>query len=123
MQNSPVEIAREKLQKLSDTELTDMVNDIAKTIVVRTYNEYGSSDDRRDSEQNEYVVIRCVAYSAIYTFTHDVKSDVQTIVDMAEITLMKLTEAFPQFSVWGVQHCNCYDTIYKPLMKLFGVWG
>ena len=123
MQTNPVEIARTKLQRLSDTELTDIVNDIAKTIVVRTYREYGSSDDHRYSDPSEYTAIRCVAYSAVYTFTHDVKSDVQTIVDMAEITLMKLTETLPQFNVWNEQHCNCYDTIYKPLMKLFGVWG
>ena len=118
-----VQRARERLQSLSDTQIFDIVEDIASTITVRTYNEHGSEDISMPSTKNEHDLIRIVAYSAIYTFTHNVKSDVQTILDMAEITLMKMVEELPQFNNYDKKHCNCYCTIYQPLVRLFGIWG
>ena len=115
--------ARNRFSHMSDMQLFDIIDEIAKTITVRTYNEHGSSDDSRESSKEEYLIIRNIAYSAIRTLSFDYKSDVNSIVEMAENTLITFMNGLPQFSDWGVAHCNSYDTIYKPLLRLFGVWG
>ena len=118
-----IDTARQRLRGLSDIQLWDEIDNIAKTIVVRTYNEYGSVDTARESTKEEYDIIRKIVHSAVFTFKSDDRFNSQTIVNMAENTLIDFMDDLPQFENWHVEKCNCYLTIYNPLLKLFGMWG
>ena len=100
-------------------EIDDIIDQICKTVVIRNYTDGCSFDEERGSTKHEYDILRPIIYSAIYTFTHDKRADVQTIVDMAEIVAMKFLHKGSVYS----EHINCYDTVYCPLQRLFGVWG
>lgn len=105
-----------------DYKLDALLDDMCKEVVVRSYTDGCSSDDRRDSTDSERKLLRQIFYSAIYTFTHDKRADVQTIVDMSEIIAMKLLNDENAY-IGDNSHINCYDTVYSSLQRLFGVWG
>ena len=106
--------------------LIEKACDVAKTVVVRDYNDHGSVDYERASTDEEFVIIRSVIYGALYTFTHtispnDITTDkIQVILDTAEVTAMKLFETVPKDT--DTSHINCYDTIYNSLKKIIGVY-
>ena len=120
-----IEVQREIINDfIIRDEVGNLLYDLCHEVVVREYDNGNSRDIRKIATDEEYRMLRGVMYGAMYTFTHNRNADVQTIVDMAEITAMKLLETIqPYNNPLTETHINCYDTVYSPLMKLFGVWG
>ena len=97
---------REFAEKYNEKQLREIARDIAGLIVIRSYDEHGSRDDRRETTEVEKTVIKNIAYGAMLAYGYR-NGDLEGILDMAEFTLKQ----------W-IPEANAYDTIYTPLRNV-----
>lgn len=95
--------------KYSEAQLKEIARDIAGSIVIRSYDEHGSRDDRRETTEVEKTVIKNIAYGAMLAYAHCGSLD--GILNMAEFTLKQ----------W-IPTANTYDSIYTPLRNVTETW-
>lgn len=101
----------------TESELKAMAQEMASTIVIRTYHGGNSKDTRRTPTPSESEAIYKVAISALLglNWGEDVRSSrlaEQAIIDTAEF-------AINQF----IDNVNGYDTIYIPLKRIVKNWS
>lgn len=101
---------REFAEKYNEAQLREIARDIAGSIVIRSYDEYGSRDDRRETTEVEKTVIKNISYGAMLAYGYR-NGDLDSILNMAEFTLMQ----------W-LPEANTYDSIYIPLRKVTETW-
>ena len=100
----------------TESELREIAESIAQTIVIRTYENGNSRDDRRPTTGQERITLRDIAFGALLglnwgeTFRRE-KICADAIIEAAEFTLMQF--------IPGV---NGYDSIYLPLHKAIKEW-
>lgn len=97
-------------QRYNDIELKEIAKDISNSIVIRTYINGNSSDNRRETTKTEKEIIQNIAYGAMLAYRFS-KTDLDGILDMAEFTLKQF-----------IPEANAYDTIYIPLRKVTETW-
>ncbi len=97
-------------QRYNDIELKEIAKDISNSIVIRTYINGSSSDNRRATTKTEKELIQNIAYGAMLAYRFR-KTDLDGILDMAEFTLKQF-----------IPEANAYDTIYIPLRKVTETW-
>lgn len=114
-------MSHKEFQKMATNEfLEEKANEIASTIVIRSYDEHGNShDDRRESTEEERKVLKALAEAAMLAYRsdgiyHNVKQEdcCDSIISAIEYACIGL---LPQ--------ANCYDSIYTPLQKTMGKWS
>ena len=94
----------------TEAELRAYASEQSKTIIIRTYTDGSSSDDARESTEQEQAIIYSVIYGALLSVNSG--RELQTAKDTAEyIALIQ----FQQINVTA----NCYDTIYNRIGDYF----
>lgn len=106
----------EKRKPKAESELKEIAQNIASTIMIRTYENGNSKDTRRKPTKAESDKIYKVAFGALLglNWGENVRSSklaAQSIIDTAEFMI-------GQF----LPNCNGYDTIYIPLQNVIKHW-
>lgn len=102
--------AREFAEKYTAEELKEISNDIAKTIVIRSYKNGSSSDDQREATLPEREILSKLIYAAFVAYGYRSKENggsLDAVLDMAEF-------ACHQF----LPEANAYDSLYTPVKRL-----
>ena len=92
--------------RTTEQELKEYANRRAESIVVRTYNEHGSRDDRRKTTKTEKRIISAVILGGLLAIRGG--ADRQSVQDACEY-IGKLQ----------IPEMNGYDTIYNPIRDYF----
>ena len=100
----------------TESELKEIANKISDTIMIRTYENGNSYDNRRNTTTIEEAIIYKIAYGALLGLNYgdDCRKSrfaEQKIIDTVEFII-------DQF----IPDCNGYDTIYLPLKKAIREW-
>jgi hypothetical protein len=90
--------------RVTEQELREYANKRAESIVVRTYNEHGSRDDRRKTTKTEKRIISAVILGGLLAIRDG--ADRQSVQDACEYVGKLLIPAM-----------NGYDTIYNPIRE------
>ena len=94
------------MKNVTEKELKAFAEEKAKTIVVRTYDENGNSnDERRATTEPERKIIYTIIYGALLAIRNNNSSE-QTAKDTAEF-----------IGNLQIPEMNGYDTIYIPISK------
>lgn len=93
------------MKAYTESQLRAYASQHADTIVIRTYNNGCSSDDRRDATEQEQHIIFSLILGALLAYTHRPETGIQSVADSAEFTAHHL-----------IPDANAYDTIYTPIM-------
>ena len=93
-------------------ELSDLIDKIASTVVIREYISGNSNDVRRETTLDEYRYLYALAEGALLAYRKD-NADIDSILDTVEFVLHGL-----------IPYANTYDSIYIPLRKITktGLW-
>ena len=98
-------------------QIQTMADELASTIVIRTYDENGNSHDvrRKPLSAEEREKLRGIFYMTLVTINRnrDVNEVgyVQGVIDMAEFMIDKL-----------IPYVNGYDSMYLPLKRVVKEW-
>ena len=101
-------MTREEFRKLDYVKLA---YEISEDITIRTYNDFGSHDEKRKATKVESSIIYKIIFAAFQTYGYGDSMDIYTIANMAEFMLMNF-----------IPEANTYDTIYIPIMKVVREW-
>ncbi len=101
----------------TEGELNEIADRISDTIMIRTYTNGNSNDERRATTPEEKSIIYKIAYGALLglNWGEDCRASriaEQKIIDTAEF----------QIGLF-IPECNGYDTIYIPLKNAVKNWG
>ena len=97
---------KEFREKYTPIHLKRIAEDIGRSVMIRTYVNGNSHDERRDTIKEERVVIRNLAYGAMLAYRNREEA-LNGILDAAEFSLRQF-----------IPDCNTYDTIYIPIRKI-----
>jgi hypothetical protein len=100
-----------EFRELKEEDLKHIADSISKLITIRSYEDGNSRDDTRETTRFERDIIWKIAYAALISYGYRSDGSVDSILDMAEFTLMRF-----------LPEANTYDTIYIPLKKAMGLW-
>lgn len=100
----------------SGEELQQIANEIAETIVIRTYVNGCSRDERRTTTEPEREILRKIARTALSSMNYGEKMRAskeltQAVIDTAEFALINF-----------IPEANAYDSIYIPLTRVVAKW-
>ncbi len=100
----------------TESELKRIAEKISETIMIRSYENGNSRDDRRETTTPEKQIIFRIAYGALLGLnygdaTRSDKGREQAILDTVEFVLTQF-----------IREANGYDTIYWPLKKALDNW-
>ena len=109
--------APEEREHKTQDELKQIAESISESIMIRTYTNGSSNDERRETTLEEKSIIYKIAYGALLglNWGEDCRRSriaEQKIIDTAEF----------QIGLF-IPECNGYDTIYIPLKKAVKNWG
>lgn len=109
----PDEVEREPKK---ESELKAIADSIADSIVIRSYENGNSHDERRNTSAAEKAILFRIAYGALLGLnwgqeTRSSPKHEQAIIDTVEFIT---GQCLPD--------CNGYDTIYRPLKKALEEW-
>ena len=102
--------SKEFVEKYTDRQLKEIARDYSSTIVIRSYKEGSSSDERREATLPEREILRNIIYAAMISYGYRSETNggsIDAVLDMAEFTCHQF-----------LPECNAYDTIYTPLKKI-----
>lgn len=95
---------REFYDKYSDKELREMANNLASEIVIRSYTDGSSRDERRASTKPEREIISNILVAAFIAYRFRDTASIESICDMAEFLMHQF-----------LPEANAYDTVYWPI--------
>ena len=101
-------------KKYSEEELKEIANEYSNEIVIRSYVDGCSFDDRRKTTLSEKKIIYKILYAAMISYGYRNEENggsIDAVLDMAEFTLMQF-----------LPEANSYDTVYIPLRKITKTW-
>lgn len=93
------------MKYFKEKELQEIARENSKTIVIRTYNNGNSNDERREATPEEQENIYKLLYAGLLAINFKHGKEYQGVMDACEY-------AGHMFLPEGT---NCYDTIYLPL--------
>lgn len=102
--------SREFAKKYTGSQLREIARDYSSSIVIRSYKDGSSSDDRRPATKPEREILENILYAAMVAYLYrseDNGGSIEAVLDMAEFTCHQF-----------LPECNAYDTIYTPLRKI-----
>lgn len=91
-------------RSFTTTEYREMAKAISQKITIRTYDETGSHDNTRKTTKRERQILENIVYAAFVSYAHRSDGNIDSILDMAEFTLMQF-----------IPDVNTYDSIYIPI--------
>lgn len=106
--------AKEFTEKYTEKELKEMADVLSDTIVIRSYKEGSSSDDRRETTAPEKEILKNIIFAAMIAYGYRSEENggsIDAVLDMAEFTCHQF-----------LPECNAYDTIYTPLRRITKTW-
>lgn len=92
-----------------ETELQEIAREKSKTIVIRTYNNGNSNDERRDATPEEQENIYKLLYAGLLAINFRHGKEYQGVMDACEYA----------GHLFLPENTNCYDTIYLPLYNFW----
>ena len=92
--------------RVTEQELREYANKKAESITIRSYDENGSSDDRRKTTETEKKIISTIIFGGLLAIRGG--ADRQSVQDACEY-IGKLQ----------IPEMNGYDTIYNPIRDYF----
>ena len=101
-------------QKYTSEELKKIADEYSDEVVIRSYVDSCSSDDRRETTLAEKEILNKILYAAMVSYGYrneDNHGSIDAVLDMAEFTLMQF-----------LPEANTYDTVYIPLRKITETW-
>ena len=107
------------------SELIAIEQEISGTVVVRSFVNGCSRDDKRPATDNERAALRAVTLGALnqLNFNRVINRDVeQATIDTAEWVLIALLAPCDKIVGPYDEHVNTYDTIYLPLQRVIAAW-
>lgn len=107
------------------SELIAIEQEISGTVVVRSFVNGCSRDDKRPAMDNERAALRAVTRGALnqLNFNRVINRDVeQATIDTAEWILIALLAPCDKIVGPYDEHVNTYDTIYLPLQRVIAAW-
>ena len=90
------------MTKFTEQELKEYAKEQSKTIVIRTYTNGSSKDERREATKPERKIIESIIYGGLLAINSG--ANVQSVADAGEY-IAKLQ----------IPEMNSYDTIYNPI--------
>ena len=93
--------------KYTGRELKEIADSYSNEIVIRSYIDGTSSDDRRETTQVEKEILSKIIYAALISYGYrneDNGGSLDAVLDMAEFTCHQF-----------LPECNAYDTVYIPI--------
>ena len=102
--------SREFAEKYTIEQLKEIARDYSTSIVIRSYTNGSSSDDRRETTLAEREIIQKIIYAAMIAYgyrSEENRGSIDAVLDMAEFTCHQF-----------LPECSAYDTIYTPLRKI-----
>jgi hypothetical protein len=107
------------------SELIAIEQEISGTVVVRSYVNGCSRDNKRPATGEERAALRAVTLGALnqLNFNRVINRDVeQAVIDTAEWILTALLAPCDKIIGPYDEHVNTYDTIYLPLQRVIAAW-
>lgn len=93
---------------ITEQELREYAEQQAETIVIRTYDDKGSNDDRRTSTEAEKRILSSIIYGGLLAIRSG--ADAQSVADACEYI-----GNIQMRNVVTVGRMNGYDSIYRPI--------
>lgn len=114
-------------KNITEEEMRKHAEEIASSIVVRSYDWHGSHDERRATTPEEKKVVFGIALGALNTINSRVRDEhsiygekTHAVLDTAEWIFIEMSKEFRLES--GEDHFNSYDSLYAPLMIIVNSW-
>ena len=101
-------------EKYTQPQLKEIAAEIAKEVVIRSYQNGNSSDKRRRSTAEEQEILSKIVYAALIAYGYRSEENggsIDAILDMAEFTCHQF-----------LPDVNTYDSIYIPVRKTTETW-
>ena len=104
---------------LTETTLRLIADAIASTVVIRSYDKYGSVDTRRPSTKKQRQAVKTAAYAGLLglNWGEDNRSD-----KGREDAILNTVEFMVAVADTGSDDLNGYDTIYNPMKAVIEAW-
>ena len=106
--------SREFAEEYTSEELKRIADENSNEIVIRTYKDGNSSDDRRKTTLVEKQIVYKILYAAMASYGYRGEQNggsIDAVLDMAEFTCHQF-----------LPEVNAYDTIYTPLRNITETW-
>lgn len=89
---------------VTEQELKQFAEQQAETIVIRSYNDGNSKDERRNTTKPEKEIIKTIIYGGLLAIRQERES--QSVIDTCEY-----------IGILQIPQMNGYDTIYIPMQE------
>ena len=106
--------SKEFAEKFTSEDLKKIADEYSNEVVIRTYTNGNSSDDRREATLPEKEIVFKILYAAMIAYGYRSEQNggsIDAVLDMAEFTCHQF-----------LPDVNAYDTIYIPLRKITQTW-
>lgn len=105
-------------------DLMDKAQELAQTIVIRTYNHGCSSDDRRDSTDEECNNLFRLFYGVLLglNYNSNARRDMATAMAIVDTAEFMAHQIWAKYETEHDMEINWYDTLYLPLQMTLKEW-
>jgi len=105
-------MTQQEFAELGEQEMKRLARENSKEIVIRSYNDGNSSDDRREATPEESEILYRLLYAAMLAYGwRSNGGSIDSILDTAEFVCHQF-----------LPEANAYDSVYIPLRKITQTW-
>ena len=99
--------SKEFAEKYTESQLKEIARDYSSSIVIRSYKEGSSSDERREATLPEREILQKIIYAAMVSYGYRSETNggsIDAVLDMAEFICHQF-----------LPEANAYDSVYWPI--------